>query len=69
MDGSLAGGRHHCSRCKIRLNLWNNEFFNALAARDWNAFVGTMSVFAFLAAASIGVAGYQVYLKQLLRLR
>lgn len=54
---------------QIRLNLWNKDFFNALDARDWNAFLGIMGLFAFLAAASMGIAVYQVYLKQLLQLR
>jgi vitamin B12/bleomycin/antimicrobial peptide transport system ATP-binding/permease protein len=54
---------------QIRLNIWNKDFFNALGARDWNAFLGVMGLFAFLAAASMGVAVYQVYLKQLLQLR
>jgi putative ATP-binding cassette transporter len=54
---------------QIRLNLWNKDFFNALEARDWGAFIGVMGLFAFLAAASMGTAVYQVYLKQLLQLR
>ena len=54
---------------QIRLNLWNRDFFNALDARDWHEFLGIMGMFAFLAAASMGTAVYQVYLKQLLQLR
>jgi putative ATP-binding cassette transporter len=54
---------------QIRLNIWNRDFFNALEARDWQAFVGTMGIFALLAAAGMGTAVYQVYLKQLLQLR
>ena len=54
---------------QIKLNLWNKDFFDALEARDWNAFLGAMGVFALLAGASMGVAVYQVYLKQLLQLR
>ncbi|MDB5405701.1 MAG: hypothetical protein JWL84_613 [Rhodospirillales bacterium] len=54
---------------QIRLNLWNKDFFNALEAKDWDAFIGTMGMFAFLASASMGIAVYQVYLKQLLQLR
>jgi putative ATP-binding cassette transporter len=54
---------------QIRINLWNKDFFNALEARDWNAFIGTMWMFAALASASMGIAVYQVYLKQLLQLR
>jgi putative ATP-binding cassette transporter len=54
---------------QIRLNIWNRDFFNALEARDWRAFVGTMGLFAVLAGAGMGTAVYQVYLKQLLQLR
>jgi vitamin B12/bleomycin/antimicrobial peptide transport system ATP-binding/permease protein len=54
---------------QIRLNLWNAEFFNALEARNWLAFIETMWIFALLASASMGIAVYQVYLKQLLQLR
>jgi vitamin B12/bleomycin/antimicrobial peptide transport system ATP-binding/permease protein len=54
---------------QIRLNIWNKDFYNALEARDWNAFLGIMGLFAFLAAAAMGIAVYQVYLKQLLQLR
>jgi putative ATP-binding cassette transporter len=54
---------------QIRLNLWNKDFFNALEAKDWPAFIDTMWLFAVLAGASMGIAVYQVYLKQLLQLR
>lgn len=54
---------------QVRLNLWNRDFFNALGARDWNAFLGVMGMFALLAGASMSVAVYQVYLKQVLQLR
>jgi len=54
---------------QIRINLWNKDFFNALEAHDWDAFIGTMWIFAALASSSMGIAVYQVYLKQLLQLR
>jgi putative ATP-binding cassette transporter len=50
----------------VRLNLWNRDFFNALEAHDWNAFMYQMGLFGLLAAATMGVAVYQVYVKQLL---
>jgi vitamin B12/bleomycin/antimicrobial peptide transport system ATP-binding/permease protein len=53
----------------VKINLWNKDFFDALEARDWNAFIGAMGVFVLLASASMAVAVYQVYLKQLLQLR
>jgi len=54
---------------QISLNLWNKSFFDALEAKDWSAFIATMWLFALLASASMGIAVYQVYLKQLLQLR
>jgi vitamin B12/bleomycin/antimicrobial peptide transport system ATP-binding/permease protein len=50
----------------VRLNVWNRDFFNALEAHDWNAFMYQMGLFGLLAAATMGVAVYQVYVKQLL---
>jgi putative ATP-binding cassette transporter len=54
---------------QIEINLWNKRFFDALEAKDWSAFIATMWLFAALASASMGIAVYQVYLKQLLQLR
>jgi putative ATP-binding cassette transporter len=53
----------------IRLNIWNRDFFNSLESRDWNAFVAQMGMFALLCTATMGVAVYQTYIKQLLQLR
>ena len=53
----------------VRLNVWNRDFFNALDGRDWNAFLYQMGLFALLCAATMGVAVYQTYIKQLLQLR
>ncbi|MBV9014555.1 MAG: ABC transporter ATP-binding protein/permease, partial [Alphaproteobacteria bacterium] len=53
----------------IRLNVWNRDFFNALEGRDWHAFLYQMGLFGLLCAATMGVAVYQTYIKQLLQLR
>src|SRR5437773_629779 len=53
----------------VRLNIWNRDFFNSLESRDWNAFLYQMGLFALLASATMGVAVYQTYVKQLLQLR
>ncbi|MGE5268735.1 MAG: ABC transporter ATP-binding protein/permease [Thiohalocapsa sp.] len=53
----------------VRLNVWNRDFFNALESRDWHLFLRQMGIFALLCAATMGLAVYQVYLKQLLQLR
>ena len=52
----------------VRLNIWNRDFFNALEGRDWDAFLYQMGLFALLCAATMGVAVYQTYVKQLLQL-
>ena len=53
----------------VRLNLWNRDFFNALESRDWNGFIIQMGIFALLVSAAMGIAVYQVYVRQLLQLR
>ncbi len=53
----------------VRLNLWNRDFFNALESRDWNGFIIQMGIFALLASATMGIAVYQVYVRQLLQVR
>jgi len=53
----------------VRLNLWNRDFFNALESRDWKDFITQMGIFAGLASATMGIAVYQVYVRQLLQLR
>ena len=53
----------------VRINLWNRDFFNALESRDWNLFIYQIGIFALLCSATMAVAVYQVYLKQLLQLR
>jgi putative ATP-binding cassette transporter len=53
---------------QVGFNVWNRDFFNALEARDRGAFLYQMLVFAGLAVASMAVAIYQLYVKQLLQL-
>lgn len=53
---------------QVGFNLWNRDFFNALEARDRDAFLFQMLVFAGLAISSMAVAIYQLYVKQLLQL-
>src|ERR1700679_1874409 len=54
---------------QVRINVWNRDFFNALQYHNWPDFLHQMIVFAVLGGISMGVAVYQVYLKQLLQLR
>lgn len=53
---------------QIRFNTWNRDFFDALEKRDSAAFERQILIFLVLAAASMGAAVYQLYLKQLLQL-
>ena len=54
---------------QIRFNLWNRDFFNALESRNGAAFRTQIIFFLGLAALSMGVAVYQLYVKQLIQLR
>ena len=54
---------------QIRMNLWNRDFFNALENRDGAAFNWQILIFLGLAALSMSVAVYQLYVKQLIQLR
>ena len=54
---------------QIRFNLWNRDFFNALETRDGAAFRSQIFFFLGLAALSMAVAVYQLYVKQLIQLR
>jgi putative ATP-binding cassette transporter len=64
----------------VILNFWHREFYNALQAKDWRAFVelltlyrwtpsGLMPGFCELAAVWIAIAVYAVYLNQWLQIR
>jgi putative ATP-binding cassette transporter len=54
---------------QVRINVWNRDFFDALQYHNWGAFLHQMELFALFGGASMGVAVYQVYVKQLLQLR
>jgi putative ATP-binding cassette transporter len=54
---------------QIRFNLWNRDFFNALENRNGEAFRWQIIVFLVLAALSMTVAVYHLYVAQLLKLR
>jgi vitamin B12/bleomycin/antimicrobial peptide transport system ATP-binding/permease protein len=53
----------------VLLNQWNNRFYNALQAKDWDAFVREIGVFCALAFCYIALAVYQLYLNQWLQIR
>ncbi len=53
----------------VQLNHWNNAFFNALQDKKAGDFIPLMTKFTILALIYIGLAIYQVYLRQALQIR
>ncbi len=53
----------------VLINSWNNQFYNALQERNWDAFVYQIGYFSVLAATYIVLAVYQLYLNQWLQIR
>jgi putative ATP-binding cassette transporter len=51
----------------VRINAWNNAFYNALQKLDGAEFFRQLGVFCILAAAFIVMAVYAQYLSQMLR--
>ena len=43
----------------VRLNSWNNDFYNALQEYDWPKFWSQFAIFGMIAASLIVVAVYQ----------
>src|SRR5262249_29467627 len=48
---------------------WNGRFFNALEARNWNAFKAELVVFAFITAGAVAVGMAQFFFGQSLLIR
>ncbi len=53
----------------VRLNTWNNAFYNALQQYDWGEFWRQFGVFGIIAFALIIDAVYSLYLRQILHIR
>ena len=53
----------------VRLNIWNNDFYNALQNYDWPKFWWQFAIFGMIAAAIIVVLVYQSYLQRILQIR
>jgi putative ATP-binding cassette transporter len=53
----------------VRLNQWNNAFYNALQEYDWPMFWWQFAIFGMIAAAMIVVVVYQAYLQRILQIR
>src|SRR5579875_238886 len=53
----------------VRVNAWNNAFYNALQEFNAPEFFKQLGVFCGLAAASIAMSVYAVYLQQMLQIR
>ena len=53
----------------VMVNLWRNRFYNALQEKDWSGFSREIIVFIVLAAISVVLSIYQLYLNQWLQIR
>jgi putative ATP-binding cassette transporter len=53
----------------VRFNYWQNDFYDAFQAYDWNGFVRQALVFVILATLWVVVNVYQVYFQQMLQIR
>jgi putative ATP-binding cassette transporter len=53
----------------VLVNQWRNRFYNALQAKDWDGFVRENIIFCVLAAISVVLSVYQLYLNQWLQIR
>jgi putative ATP-binding cassette transporter len=53
----------------VRLNAWNNDFYDALQQYNWPEFWRQFGIFAIIAFSLIVVAVYSLYLRQILHIR
>lgn len=53
----------------VKLNYWNNDFYNALQNRDFDAFTSLIGTFTLLAFLYILSAVYALYLRQMLEIK
>jgi putative ATP-binding cassette transporter len=53
----------------VRLNTWNNDFYDALQQYNWPEFWRQFAIFGIIAFALIVVAVYSLYLRQILHIR
>ena len=53
----------------VRLNTWNNDFYNALQQYNWSEFWRQFGIFGIIAFALIVDAVYSLYLRQILHIR
>ncbi|HXP30557.1 MAG TPA: ABC transporter ATP-binding protein/permease [Stellaceae bacterium] len=52
----------------VRINIWNNAFFNAIQQFDAPEFFRQLGIFALLAGAAIVISVYALYLNQMLQI-
>ena len=53
----------------VLVNQWRNRFYNALQDKNWDSFTWETGVFCVLAAISVVLSVYQLYLTQWLQIR
>jgi len=53
----------------VLINQWRNRFYNAMQEKDWDGFVREIIIFSVLAAITVALSVYQLYLNQWLQIR
>ena len=53
----------------VRINAWNNAFYNALQAFNSGELFGQLGTFCVLVASAIAMSVYALYLNQMLQIR
>src|SRR5437870_1949608 len=53
----------------VAVNTWNARFFNALEARNWNAFADELVIFCFITLGAIAAGVSQYFFGQTLQIR
>ena len=53
----------------VRINQWNNAFFNAIQEKDSHEFFKQLGIFSILAFAAVVISVYALYLNQMLQIR
>jgi vitamin B12/bleomycin/antimicrobial peptide transport system ATP-binding/permease protein len=53
----------------VRINIWNNAFFNAIQDKNAHEFFKQLGIFGLLAGGAIVISVYAIYLNQMLQIR
>jgi putative ATP-binding cassette transporter len=67
--GAVVGAELLSVGVDVLINQWRNRFYTALQNKDWDTFNHEMLVFCAIAAGSVALGVYQLYLNQWLQIR